>query len=187
MGDKFVPVFTPPGGTSVVLENRFVLPKGWLVPSVLVVNDPSQRLSILQNPQFNPKTLALVEVPPPIPLADPNNSPAPLATGNVSVSTYEGEQVVIEAYAPANALLVLGEKYYKGWKATVDGSSASIVPVNHVLRGVYLTPGKHRVEFRFDPMPFKIGKYLTLGSFVLFAGMLVREWLMRSRRLKDVG
>jgi uncharacterized membrane protein YfhO len=76
----------------------------------------------------------------------------------------------------------LGEKYYKGWKATVDGKNTEIVPVNHILRGVYLTTGTHKVEFIFDPLPFKIGKYLTLASFALFAGMLVREW--RGRRLK---
>ncbi len=79
---------------------------------------------------------------------------------------------------PRNALLVLGEKYYKGWKATVDGKPTDIVLVNHILRGVYLPPGTHTVEFRFDPLPFKIGKYLTLASFALFAGMLIREWLI---------
>jgi hypothetical protein len=31
----------------------------------------------------------------------------------------------------------------------------------------------------FDPLPFKIGKYLTLGSFALFAAMLLRERLRR--------
>jgi uncharacterized membrane protein YfhO len=80
-----------------------------------------------------------------------------------------------------NTLLVLGEKYYKGWKATVDGKSAEVVPVDHVLRGVYLTPGTHRVEFVFDPLPFKIGKWLTLLSFAFFVVMLGREWLLKRR------
>jgi hypothetical protein len=62
----------------------------------------------------------------------------------------------------------------------VDGRATEIVPVNHILRGVYLTPGKHTVEFRFDPLPFKVGKYLTLASFALFGLMLIREWRRKS-------
>lgn len=177
LGDKFVLAFTKPGAAAVVLENRTVLPKGWLVPSVMVSTDSAQRLAILQNQMFNPATLAIVESPPPFPMAFPNTAePLPQA---VSVSAYESERIVLDAATPSNALLVLGEKYYKGWKATVDGKETEIVPVNHILRGVYLTPGKHNVEFRFDPLTFKIGKYLTLGSFAVFAGMLIREWLMR--------
>lgn len=181
LGDKFVPAFIPPGSSTVVLENRNVLPKAWLVPSVAVIPEPAQRLAILQNPAFNPRTVAMVESSPPFAMTDPDRA-EPLPPGNVTVLRYEGERIDLTASAPVNSLLTLGEKYYKGWMATVDGKPVEIVPVNHILRGVYITPGTHKIEFRFDPLPFKIGKYLTLLSFVLFAGMLVREW--RVRRVK---
>lgn len=184
LGDKFLPVFTPSGGTQVVLENRAVLPKAWLVPSVIVTADPAQRLSILQNRMFNPRIMAIVESRPPLAMADPGTA-APLVQ-NVNVPVYEGEQIVVDAVSSGNALLVLGEKYYKAWQAKVDGKSAEIVPVNHVLRGVYLSPGSHRIEFTFDPLPFKIGKYLTLASFTLFAVMLGRERVMRRKRESGV-
>ncbi|MEI6207754.1 MAG: YfhO family protein [Desulfuromonadales bacterium] len=184
MGQKYQTVFTAPDNGVVVLENRTVLPKGWLVPSAAVIPDPAQRLALLQIPQFNPATVALVESPPPIPLADPNSALTPLPAQNVTIPVYEGERIVVEAVVQVNALLVLGEKYYKGWKGTVDGKNVDIVPVNHILRGVYLTPGKHTVEFVFDPLPFKIGKFLTLASFALFAGMLVREWLVRRKKVE---
>jgi len=176
---KYQAVFAAPDNGAVVLENRNVLPKGWLVPTVAIISDPARRLALLQNPQFNPSTVALVESPPPFSMPAPDSA-APL-TEKVSVTVYEGERLLLDATAPANALLVLGEKYYKGWRATVDGRQVEIVPVDHVLRGVYLTPGRHTVEFRFDPLPFKIGKYLTLASFALFVGMLIREWLARRK------
>lgn len=184
---KFQPVYQSPDGRQIVLQNRTVLPKAWLVPSAALITDPAQRIAILQSPQFNPTTIALVETQPPIHLADPNGPLLPLPAQNVSISVYEGERIVVKASVTSNALLVLGEKYYKGWKATVDGKPTEIVPVNHILRGVYLTPGTHKVEFRFDPLPFKIGKYLTLVSFALFAGMLVREWFLRRKRLQCEG
>jgi len=180
LGERFVPVFTSPDGATIVLENRRVLPKGWLVPAVITVTDLQQSIGILQHPAFDPKAIGLVESPPPIPLADPNR-PAAGSVGAVDVTRYEGVHVVAVAKVTQNALLVLGEKYYQGWRATVDGKAVTIYPVNHVLRGVYLTPGSHTVEFVFDPLSFKIGKYLTLASFVLFAAMLGREAWVRRR------
>ncbi len=85
-------------------------------------------------------------------------------------------------HAARNVLLVLGEKYFRGWRATVDGKKTEIYPVDHILRGVYLTPGTHDVEFVFDPLPFKIGKWLTLLSFAFFAAMLGREVWIRRRQ-----
>jgi hypothetical protein len=182
MGDRFALAFSAPDSSSLVLENRRVLPKAWLVPAAALITDPAQRLAILQNPQFNPATAAMVESPPPLPLADPGIPQQPLPAKNVTVPLYTGEHIVVEATASGNTLLVLGEKYYRGWKATVDGKPAEIVPVNHILRGVYLTPGNHRVEFVFDPLPFRVGKYLTLASFAFFTAMLVREWLIRRKQ-----
>ncbi|MDD5285617.1 MAG: YfhO family protein [Desulfuromonadaceae bacterium] len=186
LGEKFQPVFNSPDAAQLVLENRTVLPKAWLVPSIAVVKNPAERLAILQNPAFNPRTVALVESPPPTVLANPEQAVAFLQPG-VAVPVYENERIVVTAAPTANALLLLGEKYSKGWRATTDGKPTEIVPANHILRGVYLTPGAHKVEFRFDPLPFKIGKYLTLASFALFAGMLVREWLIRRKRMSDEG
>lgn len=178
LGNRFVPVFASPDGSQVVLENRTVLPKGWLVPSVAVIPDPRQALAILQNPSFDPRRLALVETPPPVSLAPPD---APVAgpVGAVRLERYEGNRIDMAVTASRNALLVLGEKYYRGWKAYVDGKETPIYPVNHTLRGIYLPSGDHTVEFLFDPLPFKVGKYLTLTSFALFAAMLGREWWRR--------
>jgi uncharacterized membrane protein YfhO len=135
-------------------------------------------LGIMQNPQFDPRQVALVEQAPPLQMAAGLQAePA----GTVAVKKYEEGRIELAANVAANALLVLGEKYYEGWKATVDGKAAPIVPVNYVLRGVYLPPGSHAVEFIYSPLPFKVGKWLTLASFALFAVMLVREWRSRNR------
>jgi hypothetical protein len=183
MGVKFQPVFTTPDGGQIVLENRDVLPKGWLVPAAAQINDLRQTLGILRNPGFDPRKVAIVESPPPFPMADPNSGTV-VPPGGVTVEAYEGERIALTAKSPMNALLVLGEKYHRGWKASVDGKAAVIQPVDHLLRGVYLTPGEHRVVFLFDPLPFKIGKWLTLASFAFFAVMLGREWLRRRMKVE---
>jgi hypothetical protein len=179
LGDKYRPVFQAHNGTGIVLENREVLPKGWLVPAVAQIGEPGKRLSILQNPGFDPRRTAIIESTPPISMARPDTVD-PLPPNSVTVTAYEGERIAVDAKATRNVLLVLGEKYYRGWKATVDGRPVEIYPVNHILRGVYLKEGNHRVEFVFDPLPFKIGKWLTLASFALYGLFLGREiWLRK--------
>ncbi|HLO25645.1 MAG TPA: hypothetical protein VK187_05985, partial [Geobacteraceae bacterium] len=180
LSGKYQPVFTSSGG-SVVLENTTVLPKAWLVPSVAVVPDPQQQLGIMSSdPNFRPAMIALVETPPPLPMAQYGQA---AGAGSARVDSYEADRIKLTATATANALLVMGEKYYAWWYATVDGKSAEIYPVDHILRGVYLTPGTHTVEFTFDPLPFKVGKWLTLASFAFFAVLLGREvWLRLGTR-----
>lgn len=180
LGDKYRPVYRSMDGSQVVVENMTVLPKAWLVPAVVPVTEPRQALAVLPNPVFNPVIFGTVESPPPFPMDNPERT-APFPMQSAGVTTYEDERIEVKAVAPRNALLVLGEKYYQGWRATVDGKPAEIVPVNYILRGVYLPPGSHTVEFIFDPLPFKVGKWLTLTSFAVFAMMLGRE-LVASRR-----
>ncbi len=182
IGERFTPVYSSPDGAEIVLENMKVLPKGWLVSSALLVKEPRHALSILQSPDFVPLNLAIIEKMPPVELFPPG-VPSPPA-GEVSLQKYEGELIKFKANVIRNALLVTGEKYANGWKVTVDGRPAEIQRVNYVQRGVYLTPGVHEISFIFDPISFKAGKWLTLGSFALFALMLGWE-CRRLARVKE--
>ena len=102
LGAKYAPVFRSPEGDQLVLENKAVLPKAWLVPSVLVMTDLNQRLSVLGSRMFNPRYVALVEDLPPLQLADPNASPA-LSPGEVRVVSYKSESIDLNAHAASNA------------------------------------------------------------------------------------
>jgi len=180
LGQRYRLVSTFSDTSQVILENRAVLPKAWLSPGVLVATQPNQILGIMQNPSYNPLAFTIVERQPPIPLEAATMSLVAPA-GMVDVTRFEPNDIDCNARVARNSLLVFGEKYHAGWKARVDGVPAEIHRVNYILRGIYLTPGEHRVELRFDPLPFKVGKYLTLASFAIFAVMLGREWWLRRR------
>jgi uncharacterized membrane protein YfhO len=125
----------------------------------------------------------VVESAPTLALEPPGVS-ASGSAGVVQLTKYENELISFTADVAKNSLLVTGEKFANGWKATIDGKPAEIQRVNYVQRGVYLTPGRHEVKFVFDPLSFKVGKWLTLGSFAFFA--LVLLWEAR-RRIKERG
>jgi len=174
-GNKFLPVYQSPDGAEIVLQNSTVLPKGWLVPAVITVTEPRQVLAMMQGASFDPRRVALVETPPPLPML-PVEGQSAVSPGEVHLTKYEGERIELAVTNTTNALLVLGEKYYPGWRAKVDGKATEIQRVNSILRGVYLPPGRHDVSFVFDPLPFKVGKYLSIGSMTFFLFMLLREW-----------
>jgi hypothetical protein len=180
---KYDIAFTSVSTNEVVLENRTVLPKVWLVPSVAVVTNVQQRLAIMASPEFKPSSIAIVESTPPIVMAVYSQRPA---AGIASIEKYSRNQIVVTTKASENTLLVLGEKYYTSWRAEIDGKRAAIQPANHILRGVYVPSGEHRVAFEFHSTSFENGKYLTLASFAFFAALFAREWFVRRRDHKQM-
>jgi hypothetical protein len=85
----------------------------------------------------------------------------------------------IEMVAEGPGLLVLSEVYYPGWRVRVDGQPASIEQVAGLLRGVYLSPGEHRVLFNYQPASLYVGVFLC----ALAISFLVLSW----RRAPRVG
>jgi uncharacterized membrane protein YfhO len=58
--------------------------------------------------------------------------------------------VTAEIDAPADGVVVINEAYHPGWRATVDGAAAEIVPANGAFRGVRVGPGSHVIAMRYD-------------------------------------
>ena len=56
----------------------------------------------------------------------------------------------------------------------MDGKPELLLRCNYIMRGVYLTPGRHRVEFRFQPQQTAFYISLTgLAVGVILCGYLV--------------
>ena len=68
---------------------------------------------------------------------------------------------------------VFSEIYYdKGWNAYIDGEKKSHFRVNYVLRGMKIPSGNHIVEFKFEPLTYKIGETVSLTSSVILLLLL---------------
>ena len=66
-------------------------------------------------------------------------------------------------------MVVLNDVHFPGWKAKVDGRDAPVERVDYVLRGVRVGAGMHTVEFRYEPLSWRIGWITTL---VALAGLV---------------
>ena len=93
---------------------------------------------------------------------------------------YEPERVVVDATARARRELVLTDLHYPGWKVTLDGEPADLHRVDYLLRGTTLPPGRHRVEFRYEPLSWRVGWIVSLVALLVTVAVVVLG--VRARR-----
>ncbi|HYP02578.1 MAG TPA: YfhO family protein, partial [Pyrinomonadaceae bacterium] len=70
-------------------------------------------------------------------------------------------------------VLVVGEIFYPGWEATVDGQPAPIRLTNFLLRGISLPPGEHRVEMRYRATAARNGAIISALTLVALCALLL--------------
>jgi hypothetical protein len=93
------------------------------------------------------------------------------------VERYEAQDVVVSVPASnLGGLLVLSDQWYPGWTATLDGRPATILRGDVALRAVALSPGAHRVRFRYQP------RWPLNGLAVVAFTVTVGAVLARGRR-----
>ncbi len=123
-------------------------------------------LNLLRNPTFDPAQSAVVTGLPAI-HAQPNPQ------DSVEIISYQAERVELRAKSAEQALLLLSDAYYPGWRATVDGVESPIYPANHLFRGLALAAGEHTIVFEFDPSPWRRGLQLSGLGIVLWLVLLL--------------
>lgn len=109
---------------------------------------------------------------------------APVFNGPPRVTPFKvervnGNRLAVEGESPLPGLLVVCEGYDPGWQAWVDGKRAKLFPADHLLIGVPLEPGRHRVELVYAPQTFRVGAF---GGFAALAVLCALLALPRGRR-----
>ena len=91
-------------------------------------------------------------------------------------------RITVEIDAPAAGIVTLAEVWHPGWYAEVDGVSAPVHRTNHLLRGVVVGPGAHRIELVYRPrsLPWVAGLFGLAWLLIL-----VDPRLLRRRRADD--
>ncbi|MGQ9828876.1 MAG: YfhO family protein [Roseiflexus sp.] len=153
-----------------IYYNPNALPRAWLVYRVETIPDDEAQLDYMARPDFDPATVVVV------PTSVPTTGPAPTAPDPTPAVTYTPNTVIVTAAPSAPAILVLADAWYEGWEVLVNGAPAPILRVNYALRGVWLPPGSHTVEFVYRPRPFLIGGLISLATLVVLAiGAIARR------------
>jgi hypothetical protein len=111
------------------------------------------------------------------------------AEGSVRMLSYKPNHLVYESNSDSKQFAVFSEIYYPdGWTAFVDGKETEIKKVNYLLRGLELSAGKHKIEFKFDlPKLHKSNKLAMAGTFVIGLLILLLFWSDRKAQKKVKG
>ena len=170
------------------------LPRAWVVGAQRVVSGDGAARRAITRPDFHPRLAAVTGRRLPG-LPDQPAAKARAAPSSARIARYDPERVIVRARTARPGLLVLSDNQYPGWKATVDGHPAPVERVDYLFRGVRIAPGSHTVEFRYEPLSWRIGWIVSLVSLVGLAVLVAVGWRRRRRkapsraeiRLEDLG
>jgi hypothetical protein len=148
-------------GQYAVYDFTGALPRAKLYANWQISTNDAATLSVLTNTAFDPfETVLLAGSPGLNPSGATNQNP-----GSVEIVDYAPKKVTLEAKAAAPCVLLLNDKYDPNWNVIVDGKPQTLLRCNYIMRGVQLSQGDHKVEFRFAPT--LTGLYASLAALVL--------------------
>ncbi len=164
--DGLIRVETNNAGPFALVEFTGALPRAMLFDQWRSGVSDDDALKLLPSTNFNPHAEVLVADSIPAPSVTTSSQPA----GSVTFASYAPTRVVLDTEARTPCVLLLNDKHDKDWKVYVDGKEDTVLRANYVVRGVYLSAGKHRVEFRFQP---PLGAFwVSLASLAASFGVL---------------
>jgi hypothetical protein len=156
-----------PEGQFAIFEFGAALPKAKLYSHWEVATDDAAALQKLADASFDPRGTVLVAN-----AIGPSAQPGGKTnqnTGAVTLSVYEPKRVGLHAEAAVPSVLLLNEKFDPNWKVSIDGQPAPLLRCNYIMRGVSVPPGKHSIEFRFDPPHGTL--YVSLAGIAIAIGL----------------
>ncbi|HET6315347.1 MAG TPA: oligosaccharide flippase family protein, partial [Chloroflexota bacterium] len=162
---KFTKVYA---GEINIYRNERVLPRAFVVYQADTLHDLAQLKSL------DPATQVLIDGPVPSPAPSPPCTPS----GDALVTRYSANEVAVATSGQCGGWLVVADAYADGWQAfdAANGASEREVPVYRAdgnFRAVQLPAGRHVVRFKYNPLSFRVGLYLSFFAamaLVLLAG-----------------
>ncbi|MFH0926816.1 MAG: YfhO family protein, partial [bacterium] len=124
---------------------------------------------ILCSKNFSPRRQLIIDSKETI-LSNPRNCYYDSVDNKINIIRYQNNRIELFVTMKNAGLIFLSDVYYPGWKVLVDGKEKKILQANDIFRAVYLTKGMHELVFKYDPMSFKIGLYI---SFLTTVGMII--------------
>jgi uncharacterized membrane protein YfhO len=79
----------------------------------------------------------------------------------------------VEAESGGPGLLVMNEAWAPGWKATIDGVPAAVLPADVMARAVAWPAGLHTLEMWYEAPGLRLGQWISALGALALAGLLL--------------
>lgn len=150
-------------------------PRAYIVHEIERWSDPKERLTRLNESEFNPGRVAIVET-------SIHLDPAPMAPSKVAWTQQNLRTLRLEVDSVATGLLVIADTFSRGWRATLNGQATPVLKTNHAFCGVVVPGGKHVVELSYSPWEIPVGFALSLLGWSFWTWRVGREWMTARTR-----
>jgi hypothetical protein len=169
-------VVIDPNGLYALYEFTGALPRVKLYGNWKVDTSDTNVLAMLAARDFDPAQTVLVDTPfQNLPSVSTNEN-----TGTVEFKDYSSKHIVLTANAATPSVLLYNDRYDSHWAVTVDGKPVDLLRCNFIMRGIYLQPGQHTIEWNFS-LPNR-PLYVTLSAMLI--GVILMVWLALAKRQK---
>lgn len=123
------------GGQTVPLKNPYAFGNAWFVDKVTYVNNANEELEMVGKLNLRAEAVADKKFRDVLGSSCEQDHHA-----QVTMKTYEPNQLTYEVESAKGGVLVFSENYYPEWTATVDGKEVPVGRVNYILRAIQVSP-----------------------------------------------
>ncbi len=111
-----------------------------------------------------------------------NFAPSEINTVNYEIKDYNVNKLSLVIDAPGDGYFYFGDGYSKDWKAYVDHMQSEIYKTNINFKSVYVTKGRHKIDFIFDPVLFRYSLYAYFAGNLLALSIIALYFVYTVRR-----
>jgi hypothetical protein len=160
-------------GGAALFENVNAMPRAWCAERAIAVDDFERARSLLWSAEGGPDLAreAIVE-----------GAAGSWGSGAARIAGEAPGRVEVRCESPGGCFLVLSERYFPGWLASVDGAPARLLRTNGILRGVAVPPGARLVTFEYRPRSLLLGAWVSIAACVGICALAIAGRIMRPLR-----
>lgn len=140
--------------TYEIFENSTAFPRAFLASSYKVIQDPQTIISTLFSDTMDRRNSIILEV-------EPAFAPKE-GKGEVSISSYLPERVVLQVKTEVPKLLFLSDSFDSGWNAYINGKKAELYRANYAFRAVAVPKGETTVIMVYEPPSIRYGMIISV-------------------------
>jgi len=172
------PPHPSPGAPVLRYDYHPLVDEAFVVGAVQVQSRSQVVQAIEGTKPFDPNQVALVEQR----CDGCQRAATPGPAGHVAAVRWGKGSASLDVTADRVGLVVLSQSWFKGWTATVDGSSAPVVRTDGLILGVPVAAGHHHVVFRYRPPAMKAGIAVSAVTIIGLAAWAIVDVRHRRRR-----
>jgi hypothetical protein len=161
----------------------------WFVGKMKIVNSSNEEMKSLEGLNskeeavFNKKDFASIAV---------KSRYSKDSSATIKLTSYGTNVLKYSSNSKTELPAVFSEVYYpEGWNCYVDGKQIETFRANYILRGAIIPPGKHSIEWKFEPASYIEGStYASVFSILLLltffgvSGLELKKALSKEEEVK---